>query len=133
MWDDTRGETDMDYAVQTSTKVLQRCVLMTTDPGDLAFDPTWLGYNCLRGRAMGPTVDYVRYMRVAMTLAKQRLMTAESDYYELAHPEEGVDSGLRYKTVPHVTMGSRQNSGRGSMAGSENSQPASRDPRFRRF
>jgi adenine-specific DNA-methyltransferase len=42
--------------------------------------------------------------RVAITLAKQRLMTASYNYYDLAHPEEGVGSGFRYKTVPHVTL-----------------------------
>jgi len=47
--------------------------------------------------------------RVALTLAKQRLMTAVFDYYELAHPEEGVGSGFRYKTVPHVTLKSIAN------------------------
>jgi adenine-specific DNA-methyltransferase len=44
--------------------------------------------------------------RVALTLTKQRLMTAVFDYYELAHPEEGIGSGFKYKTVPHVTLGS---------------------------
>jgi adenine-specific DNA-methyltransferase len=47
--------------------------------------------------------------RVAVTLAKQRLMTSVFDYYELAHPEEGVGSGFRYKTVPHVTLKSIAN------------------------
>src|SRR5260370_28741519 len=42
--------------------------------------------------------------RVAVTLAKQRLMTAIFDYYQLAHVEEGVSSGFLYKTVPHVTL-----------------------------
>ncbi|MCK4732194.1 MAG: hypothetical protein KAT65_07010, partial [Methanophagales archaeon] len=42
--------------------------------------------------------------RVAITLAKQRLMTALYDYYELAHPDEGVGSGFNYKTVPHITL-----------------------------
>src|SRR5207244_4083668 len=47
--------------------------------------------------------------RVAVTLAKQRLMAADFDYYELMHPEEGVGSGFRYKTVPHVTLKSIAN------------------------
>jgi adenine-specific DNA-methyltransferase len=47
--------------------------------------------------------------RVAITLAKQRLMTAQFDYYELGHPEEGVGSGFRYKTVPHITLKSVAN------------------------
>jgi adenine-specific DNA-methyltransferase len=42
--------------------------------------------------------------RVAITLSKQRLMAANFDYYELAHPEEGIGSGFRYKLVPHVTL-----------------------------
>jgi len=98
------------YVVQTSTEAIKRCLLMTTDPGDLVFDPT-----CGSG-----TTEYVaeqwgrRWItcdtsRVALTLAKQRLMTAVFDYYELAHPEEGVGSGFRYKTVPHVTLKSIAN------------------------
>lgn len=47
--------------------------------------------------------------RVAVTLAKQRLMTASYDYYQLAHPEEGVSGGFKYKTVPHVTLKSIAN------------------------
>jgi adenine-specific DNA-methyltransferase len=47
--------------------------------------------------------------RVALTLAKQRLMTAVFDYYQLAHEAEGVDSGFRYKTVPHITLKSIAN------------------------
>lgn len=47
--------------------------------------------------------------RVAITLAKQRLMVADLDYYELAHPEEGVGSGFNYRTVPHVTLKSIAN------------------------
>ena len=47
--------------------------------------------------------------RVAISLAKQRLMTALFDYYELAHPDEGVGSGFKYKTVPHITLGSIAN------------------------
>jgi very-short-patch-repair endonuclease len=47
--------------------------------------------------------------RVAITIARQRLMTAVFDYYELAHPEEGVGSGFKYKTVPHITLKSIAN------------------------
>jgi hypothetical protein len=53
---------------------------------------------------MGPPVDYMRHFRVAVTPAKQRLMTAHFDYYELAHSEEGVGSGFRYKTILHITL-----------------------------
>jgi adenine-specific DNA-methyltransferase len=47
--------------------------------------------------------------RIALTLAKQRLMTATFDFYQLAHPVQGVDSGFKYKTVPHVTLKSIAN------------------------
>ncbi|MDO4547198.1 MAG: site-specific DNA-methyltransferase, partial [Clostridia bacterium] len=47
--------------------------------------------------------------RVAITLAKQRLLTASYDYYKLAHPEQGVGSGFVYKTVPHITLKSIAN------------------------
>src|SRR5207247_4971317 len=47
--------------------------------------------------------------RVALTLAKQRLMIAVFDYYQLAHPEEGVDSGFVYKAIPHITLKSVAN------------------------
>ncbi len=54
---------------------------------------------------MGAPLDHLRdTSRVALTLAKQRLMTASFDYYKLAHPIEGVGSGFDYKTVPHVTL-----------------------------
>jgi adenine-specific DNA-methyltransferase len=46
--------------------------------------------------------------RVALTLAKQRLMTANFNYYELAHPNEGVGSGFKYETVPHIMLGHLQ-------------------------
>jgi adenine-specific DNA-methyltransferase len=98
------------YVVQTSTQVLARCLLMTTDPGDLVFDPT-----CGSGTAAFVAEQWGRRWitcdtsRVALTLAKQRLMTAIFEYYELAHPSEGVCSGFKYKTVPHVTLKSIAN------------------------
>ncbi len=110
IWADIMGTGDKMYVVQTATKIIERCLLMTTDPGDLVLDPT-----CGSG-----TTSYVaeqwgrRWLtcdtsRVAVALAKQRLMTASLDYYELAHPDEGVGSGFKYKTVPHVTLKSIAN------------------------
>jgi adenine-specific DNA-methyltransferase len=83
---------------------------MTTDPGDLVFDPT----------AGGGTTAYVaeqwgrRWItcdtsRVAVTLSKQRLMTAVYDFYQFAREDEGVGSGFRYREVPHVTSKSIAN------------------------
>ena len=112
-WDDvllsSRSEEKL-YVVQTSARVIQRCVLMTTDPGDLVLDPTCgAGTTAHVAEQWGRRWVTCDTSRVAITLAKQRLMAAEFDYYELSHPEEGVDSGFRYKTVPHVTLKSIAN------------------------
>jgi len=110
LWPDLAGAPDKIYAVQTNPKVVQRCVLMTTDPGDLLFDPTCgSGTTAYVGEQWGRRWITCDTSRVAITLAKQRLMSAEFDYYKLKHPDEGVDSGLDYKAVPHVTMGSIAN------------------------
>jgi adenine-specific DNA-methyltransferase len=98
------------YVVQTSLKSIQRCLLMTTDPGDLVFDPTCgSGTTAFVAEQWGRRWITCDTSRVALTLARQRLMTAVYDYYELAHPEEGVGSGFKYKTVPHITLKSIAN------------------------
>lgn len=110
LWDDTSAPTNMRYVVETSVKVVQRCVLMTTDPGDLVFDPTCgSGTTAYVAEQWGRRWVTCDTSRVALTLAKQRLMTALFDYYELAHEGEGVASGFKYKTVPHITLKSIAN------------------------
>lgn len=98
------------YVVQTSTQVLERCLLMTTDPGDLVFDPTCgSGTTAYVAEQWGRRWITTDTSRVATTIAKQRLMTATFDYYALNHPEEGVGSGFKYKTVRHITLKSIAN------------------------
>jgi DNA modification methylase len=98
------------YVVQTNPRVVERCISMTTDPGDLVLDPTCgSGTTAYVAEQWGRRWITCDTSRVAITLAKQRLMTAVFDYYELAHPEEGVSSGFKYKTVPHVTLKSIAN------------------------
>ena len=98
------------YVVQTHTQFIERCLLMTTDPGDLVFDPTCgSGTTAYVAEQWGRRWITCDTSRVALTLAKQRLMTAAYDYYELAHPQEGVGSGFVYKTVPHITLKSIAN------------------------
>jgi len=111
LWEDTAGKIpNMVYAVQTNPKIIERCLLMTTDPGDLVFDPTCgSGTTAYVAEQWGRRWITCDTSRVAITLAKQRLMTALFDYYELAHPEEGVSSGFKYKTVPHITLKSIAN------------------------
>jgi adenine-specific DNA-methyltransferase len=104
------------YVVQTNSKVIARCILMTSDPSDLVFDPT-----CGSGTTAAVAEQWGRRWitcdtsRVATTLAKQRLMAATFDYYKLAHPEEGVGSGFQYKKIPHVTLKSIANKDRKSV------------------
>jgi adenine-specific DNA-methyltransferase len=110
LWTDTKGESEKVFVVQTSTKIIERCMLMTTDPGDLVFDPTCgSGTTAYVAEQWGRRWITCDTSRVALTLAKQRLMTAVFDYYELARPTEGVGSGFKYKTVPHVTLRSIAN------------------------
>ena len=110
MWNDTGGAAGRTYVVQTSNKVIQRCILMTTDPGDLVLDPTCgSGTSAFVAEQWGRRWITCDTSRVALTLAKQRLMTASYDYYQLAHPAEGVGSGFQYKKVPHITLKSIAN------------------------
>ena len=92
------------YVVETSTKAVQRCILMTTDPGDLVLDPTCgSGTTAYVAEQWGRRWITCDTSRVALALARQRLMTAVYDYYELVNPDRGVESGFRYKTVPYVS------------------------------
>lgn len=112
LWVDTMGTAEKNkvYVVQTTSKAVERCMLMSSDPGDLVLDIT-----CGSGTTANVAEQWGRRWitcdtsRVALTLAKQRLMTANFDYYKLAHPKEGVGSGFDYKTVPHITLKSIAN------------------------
>jgi adenine-specific DNA-methyltransferase len=93
------------YAVQTNTKVVERCILMTTDPGDLVFDPTCgSGTTAYCAEKWGRRWITCDTSRVAIAIARQRLMTAKFDYYELKEPERGPAGGFIYETVPHITL-----------------------------
>ncbi len=105
LWDDTHGAIQPVYVVQTSEKVVQRVLLMTTDPGDLVLDPTCgSGTTAFVAEKWGRRWITCDTSRVAVTLAKQRLMTASYDYYELRYLHEGLRGGFIWKTVPHVTL-----------------------------
>jgi len=124
LWDDTTtsGSTEKLYVVQTSTKIVERCLLMTTDPGDLVLDPTCgSGTTAQVAEQWGRRWITVDTSRVALSLARQRLMTAKFDYYALRAigdedqartPEgswlkdqaTGEARTLDCRTVPHVTL-----------------------------
>lgn len=110
IWDDTMDLLSKSYVVQTSTKAIERCVLMTTEPGDLVLDPTCgSGTTALVSEKWGRRWITCDTSRVAIALARQRLMTASFDYYELKYPHEGLKGGFIYSTVPHVTLKSIAN------------------------
>jgi adenine-specific DNA-methyltransferase len=105
IWDDTMGQREMVYAVQTNTKVVERCILMTTDPGDLVLDPTCgSGTTAWCAEKWGRRWITCDTSRVALAIARQRLMTAKFNYYELQDPERGPAGGFIYETVPHITL-----------------------------
>lgn len=109
-WFDSVGVSGKIYVVQTDVKAIQRCMLMSTDPSDLVLDITCgSGTTAYVAEQWGRRWITCDTSRVALTLAKQRLMTANFDYYQLARPSEGVSSGFVYKTVPHVTLKSIAN------------------------
>ena len=95
------------YVVQTNSKVIQRCMLMTTSPGDLVLDPTCGGgttsYVAEQWGRRWITIDT---SRVAIALARQRILTARFDYYKTADGSNTVGAdNFTYKTVPHITLG----------------------------
>jgi adenine-specific DNA-methyltransferase len=111
LWDDILGADDLRYVVQSSTKAIQRCILMTTDPGDLVLDPTCgSGTSAYVSEQWGRRWITIDTSRIALNIAKQRLMTAVFPYYNL-YDEKGSDirQGFKYKTVPHITLKSLAN------------------------
>jgi adenine-specific DNA-methyltransferase len=123
-WTDTVGANDKSYVVQTNTKVIERCLLMTTDPGDLVLDITCgSGTTAYVAEQWGRRWITCDSSRVALVLAKHRLMTAKFDYHVLRplnaedvarNPNgiwltdpSGAISGkatFQCKTVPHITL-----------------------------
>ena len=104
-WTDTGPELSKSYVVQTNPRVIQRCLLMTTDPGDLVLDPTCgSGTTAYVAEGWGRRWITIDTSRVAVALARQRLLTGSFDYYELQDESNGIAGGFINKTVPHITL-----------------------------
>jgi adenine-specific DNA-methyltransferase len=119
-WDDTTTSGFGDpksYVVQTNSKVIERCIQMCTDPGDLVLDPTCgSGTTAYVAEQWGRRWIAIDTSRVPLALARQRLLTATFPYYELQDPARGPAGGFLYKRrqnskgedvggiVPHVTL-----------------------------
>ena len=125
IWDDTRqsgfGESKL-YVVQTSPRAIERCMQMTTDPGDLVLDPTCgSGTTAVVAESWGRRWITIDTSRVPLALARQRLLTATFKYWDLKEPHRGPAGGFVYKEkknkkgehvggiVPHITLGSIAN------------------------
>jgi len=129
-WSDQPAATESIYVVQTATKFIQRCLLMTTDPGDLVLDPTCgSGTTAFVAEQWGRRWITLDTSRVALALARARVMGARFPYYLLADSREGqlteaevlgrapseapthhdVRHGFVYERVPHVTLKSIAN------------------------
>jgi adenine-specific DNA-methyltransferase len=131
-WRDTGSGfmSDKVYVVQTNTKVIERCILMTTDPGDLVLDPTCgSGTTAYVAEQWGRRWITIDTSRVALALARARIMGARYPYYLLADSREGqkkeadlartipssqpvngdIRHGFVYERVPHITLKSIAN------------------------
>lgn len=132
LWQDTMGTAEQNkvYVVQTVQKVVRRCLLMTTDPGDLVLDPTCgSGTTAAVAEQWGRRWVTIDTSRVSLALARARIMGARYPYYLLSDSKEGqlkeaqvtrtspssqptrghVDHGFVYERVPHITLKSIAN------------------------
>ncbi|MDO8431339.1 MAG: site-specific DNA-methyltransferase [Candidatus Binatus sp.] len=129
-WDSTQIGTERLYVVQTSAEVVKRCILMTTDPGDLVLDPTCgSGTTAYVAEQWGRRWITIDTSRVALALARARIMGARYPFYLLADSREGqikeakitrtapssqpvhgnIRHGFVYERVPHITLKSIAN------------------------
>lgn len=108
LWTDARWGFDASekrYVVETNPTVIERCIMMTTEPGDLVLDPTCgSGTTAHVAEQWGRRWITIDTSRVSIAIARQRLLTSKFDYYEFNDEVRGLEGGLKYETVPHVTL-----------------------------
>ena len=130
LWEDVAGKTDKIYVVQTFERIVERCMLMTTDPGDLVLDPTCgSGTTAYVAEQWGRRWIAIDTSRVALALARARIMGARYSFYLLADSRDGqlkeaevartipssqptcgnIAHGFVYERVPHITLKSIAN------------------------
>jgi adenine-specific DNA-methyltransferase len=111
LWSNIGAASDKAYVVQTSEELVKRCLLMTTDPGDLILDPTCgSGTTAFVAEQWGRRWITIDTSRIAFNIAKQRLMTAVFPFYNLYDQHnKDIRQGFKYKTVPHITLKSLAN------------------------
>ena len=104
LWSDIGAPRDRFYVVQTNEEIIRRCILMTSNAGEIIFDPTCGGgTTAVASERLGRKWITCDTSRVAINLAKKRIMTEVYDYYKLLNPNEGLNGGLKYKIVNRLT------------------------------
>ena len=104
-WTGLGGAKDPVYVVQTNPRIVERCMLMTTRPGDIVLDPTCgSGTTAFVAEEWGRRWITIDTSRVSVAIARQRLLTGTFDYFELKDETARVSGGFRYKSVPHITL-----------------------------
>ncbi|WP_396429107.1 site-specific DNA-methyltransferase [Limnohabitans sp.] len=130
LWDGLLGQNDPIYVVQTNVEIVKRCILLSTDPGDLVLDPTCgSGTTAYVSEQWGRRWITIDTSRVALALARSRIMGARYPFYLLADSKEGqakegevtrtppkshatfgnIRQGFVYERVPHITLKSIAN------------------------
>ena len=130
IWTDIGGAPDRKYVVETTPRIIERCILMATDPGDLVLDPTCgSGTTAIVAEQWGRRWITIDTSRVALALARARIMGARYPYYLLADSRDGqmkeaevtrtapksqpvqgnIRHGFVYERVPHITLKSIAN------------------------
>ncbi len=130
LWDGLAGAKDVVYVVQTNEEVVKRCILMATDPGDLVLDPTCgSGTTATVAEQWGRRWITIDTSRVALALARARVMGARYPFYLLSDSREGqlkeaevtqsapssqpvhgsIRHGFVYERAPHITLASIAN------------------------
>jgi adenine-specific DNA-methyltransferase len=108
VWTDTSSSfAKTRYVVQTVPKIVERAILMTSDAGDLVLDPTCgSGTSAYVAERYGRRWITIDTSRVALALARERLLTATYPFYRLRDEQRGIDGGLAYRVVKRVTASS---------------------------
>ena len=108
-WNDLLGAMNKIYVVETNQKVIERCMLMTTDPGDLVLDPTCgSGTTAYVAEQWGRRWITIDTSRVSLALARMRLMSASFPYYLLADSPEGYQKENELSSIPQEGFTARK-------------------------
>jgi adenine-specific DNA-methyltransferase len=103
LWDHLHGAGQQVYVVQTNEEVIRRCILMTSDVSDIVLDPTCGGgTTAVASERLGRKWITCDTSRVALNLARKRIMTEVYDFYKFKNPEEGISGGILYKEVDKI-------------------------------